>query len=159
WQQTTAADFNAGTQDNTVVTNITGGEVQLALNIADDFSGSVLGSSWTPHSWTGGDASLTVALSGGILTVARSEILSTQAVAGTPVEGLVSFSAPYQHFGLATDVGAVAGNYWAIFSTMGTNNTLFARVNANGFTTDVSLGALPTGFHTYRVQPIAGAFQ
>jgi hypothetical protein len=42
---------------------------------------------------------------------------------------------------------------------MSTTNTLFARVNAGGVTTDVSLGALPSGFHVYRVQPMPGAFQ
>src|SRR5262249_41089213 len=76
------------------------------------------------------------------------------------VEGLVRFgTAAYQHFGLATSFSAVSGNYWAIFSTMGTTNTLFARVNANGTTTDVNIGALPTGFHTYKVLPTSTGFQ
>jgi hypothetical protein len=46
-----------------------------------------------------------------------------------------------------------------MFSTKNTSDTLFARVNAGGVVTDVSLGAPPTGYHVYRVQPIPGAFQ
>ena len=39
-----------------------------------------------------------------------------------------------------------------------TNCALTRNVNANGATTDVGLGALPTGFHTYKVQPTAAGF-
>ena len=158
WQQTSVADFSAGTQNGTSVTNTSGGEVQLGTGFADDFSGTTLnGASWTSNPWVaGGSASV----SSSILSVAGSEVLSTQTFANVPVEASVNFAAaPYQHFGLATDLSSVAGNSWAIFSTMGTSNTLFARVNANGVTQDVSLGALPTGFHVYRVQPMPGAFQ
>ncbi|HMF13790.1 MAG TPA: hypothetical protein VKE94_15835, partial [Gemmataceae bacterium] len=52
-----------------------------------------------------------------------------------------------------------AGNYWAMFSTKGTTNTLYARVSNNGVTSDVSLGALPSGFHVYKVVPVSGGFQ
>lgn len=45
-----------------------------------------------------------------------------------------------------------------MFSTRETANPLFARVNLNGATQDVNLGALPTGFHTYRIVPVAGGF-
>jgi hypothetical protein len=163
WVQTTAADFGAGTPSGTQVTNAAGGEVQLTPSGQgqDDFNGTALSSSWTVTSWApfgGGPASATV--SGGILSVAGCEVLSQQTYAGTGVEGLISFGAtPYQHFGLATDFSAVYGNYWAMFSTAGTTNTLWARVNANGVTTDVNLGALPGGYHVYRVQPVSGGFQ
>src|SRR5205085_3122974 len=96
----------------------------------------------------------------GALSVSAVEVLSAAGSAGTPIEGRVSFAAtPYQHFGLATNFASVSGNSWAMFSTMGTPDTLFARVNANGATQDVSLGALPSGFHIYRVQPVSGGFQ
>jgi hypothetical protein len=157
WQQTTMADFSAGTQSGTTVTNTTGGEVQLASGFSDDFTSTTLNSAWTSKSWVNG-GSATVANS--MLSLAGSAVFSTQTFSDMPVEGSVNFgAAPYQHFGLATDLKAVGGNSWAIFSTMGTSNTLFARVNANGATQDVSLGALPTGFHVYRVQPMPGAFQ
>jgi methionine-rich copper-binding protein CopC len=153
--QTTAADFNAGTLSGTQVTNTSGGEVQLGSGFSDDFSGTALSSSWTATAWqTGGG----VSVSNSILSVTGDEVLSTQTFVNTAVEGRVSFAAEaYQHFGLATDLASVSGNSWAIFSTMGTSNTLYARVNVNGVTTDVSLGALPTGFHVYRVEPTPGA--
>ena len=158
WVQTTATDFSAGTQSGTTVTNTVGGEVQLGTVLSDDFTGTTLDSNtWTSNPWvTGGGA--TVANS--VTTVSGTEVLSTQTFSNTPVEASVNFAAaPYQHFGLATDLSSVSGNSWAIFSTMGTSNTLYARVNVNGVTTDVSLGALPSGFHVYRVQPTPGAFQ
>jgi len=51
------------------------------------------------------------------------------------------------------------GNSWAVFSTLNTTNTLFARVNVNGTTQDVSLGSLPSGFHLYRVEPTSSGFK
>jgi hypothetical protein len=76
------------------------------------------------------------------------------------VEGSIAFgAATYQHFGIVTNFGDAAGNYWAIFSTAGTTNTLFARVDANGTTQDVNLGPLPSGFHDYLIHPVTGGFQ
>jgi methionine-rich copper-binding protein CopC len=161
WNQTTAADFNAGTQSGTIVTNVSGGEIQLAYAFADDFNGSTLGSGWTTKSWSGsGGGPTSTVVSGGTVALAGEELLSTKALAGQPVEGRVSFgAAAWQHFGLATDFGNVAGNYWAMFSTKGTTSTLFARVNNNGTTTDVNLGTLPSGYHVYTVVPVTGGFK
>ena len=161
WQQTTVSDFSAGAQNNTQVTNTSGGEIQLTQGFSDDFTGTSLSSaSWTTNSWAsqgGGPTSVTT--SNSILSVSGAEVLSTATYSDIPIEGRVSFGAtPYQHFGLATDLASSSGNYWAMFSTMGTSNTLYARVNVNGATTDVSLGALPSGFHLYEVQPTTGAF-
>jgi hypothetical protein len=160
--QTTGGDFTSGTQSGTTVTSTAGGEVQLQPSASDDFTGTALGSGWTTNSWApsgGGPTSVTV--SGGTLSVGGAEVSSAVAVpAGATIEGRVSFGAtPYQHFGLATDFANVAGNYWAMFSTGGTSDSLFARVNVNGSTQDVNVGALPSGFHVYRVQPVTGAFQ
>ncbi len=158
--QTTAADFGAGTQSSTAVTNSAGGEVALAQS-SDDFLGTALGAGWTTTSWAsagGGPTSVTVANS--ILSITGAEVRSAAVTAGTPIEAMMAFgAASYQHFGLATDYGAVAGQYWAMFSTLGTSDTLFARVNVNGATQDINIGALPSGMHVYRVQPISGAFQ
>src|SRR5262249_20892966 len=147
WQQTTAADFTGGSQNGTTVTNTSGGEVQLAPGFTDDFTGSALSGSWVSNPWQSGGGG---ALAHSILSVAGTEVLSTQTYLNMAVQGSVNFAAgPYQHFGLATDFGAIAGNYWAVFSTAGSSNTLYARVNANGAETIVSLGTLPSGFHTY----------
>jgi len=155
--QTTTADFNSGTQSGTTVTNTSGGAVQLAPAFSDDFPGSSLSANWTTSPSGGGTSSVTVANS--ILSIGATEVESVQSYSNVGIEASLAFGAePYQHFGLATSLNSVAGNSWALFSTGGTNNTLFARVNANGTTTDVSLGALPTGFHDYRIQPVSGGY-
>jgi hypothetical protein len=153
WKQSTQADFNAGTQSGTTVAS---SGVQLAP-FSDDFAGSALSSAWTSTPTGGGTSSVTV--SNSILAVRATEVDSALTYTGVPVEGLINFgAAPYQHFGFATSLSSVGGNSWALFSTGGTTNTLFARVNANGTTTDVSLGALPAGFHDYLIKPVAGGF-
>jgi methionine-rich copper-binding protein CopC len=159
WVQSTVADFAGGTQSGTAITNTGGGEERLAQT-SDDFTGTALSSAWTTTSWTSaGGAATSVVVSGSVVSISGAEVLSSASSAGAPIEASVNFAAaPFQHFGLATDFGTVSGNYWAMFSTGGTSDTLFARVNSNGTTQDVSLGALPTGFHTYRVQPVAGGF-
>ena len=63
---------------------------------------------------------------------------------------MINFGAiPYQNFGMATNLSSASGNYWAVFGTQATTNTLFAQVNVSGTTQAVSLGALPSGFHDY----------
>jgi hypothetical protein len=161
WQQTTTADFSTGTQSGTQVAS--GGGVQLApsattLMLSDDFPGTSLSSSWTSTPTGAGPARLTVANS--ILSLWATEVDSAQAYPNSPpLEARVALGAsPWQGFGLATTLASTAG-YWALFDTMGTTNTLFARINVNGTTQDVNVGALPAGFHTYRIQPVAGGFQ
>ncbi|HEY7114975.1 MAG TPA: DUF4082 domain-containing protein, partial [Tepidisphaeraceae bacterium] len=119
WSQTTAADFNAGTQSGTSVTGTAGGEVQMLPSFADDFAGTSLGAAWTTTSWApfgGGPTNVTV--SGGILSVGGAGVFSTTAVNSATIEGRVSFgNGAYEHFGLATDLSTVSGAYWAMFST------------------------------------------
>jgi FKBP-type peptidyl-prolyl cis-trans isomerase 2 len=155
WVQSTAADFNTGNQNGTALADPANGGLQLAPSFFDDFQGTTPSSSWTSRAWvTGG----TVSVSGGILSLAGAEVASTQTLTGTPVEGRVNFAAAAnQQFGLATGLGSTSGNSWALFSTKGTKNTLYARVNVAGVTHDLKLGALPSGFHVYRVTPVAGS--
>jgi hypothetical protein len=159
WQQGTAADFNSGTHSGTAVGQVGNGEVQLASSFFDEFGGTSLGSSWNSEPWAGGGPVETT-VSGGILSIRGTQLLSVPTFSNAALEARLNFPAvSYQHFGMATNLGAFGGNYWAIFSTAGTTNTLFVRVNASGVAMDVSLGALPTGFHVYRVQPIATGFE
>jgi hypothetical protein len=159
WMQTTAADFNAGSNSGTAVTNTSGGEVRLAPSFSDDFNGSALSSSWTSTAWP--KATLKVTVSGGLLSVSGGQVRSVQSVpAGVPVEGWVTLAAATnQKFGLATDMSASAGNSWAIFTTNNTTGTCYAEVNSAGSVSTVSLGARPSGYHLYRVQPTATGFQ
>jgi hypothetical protein len=148
--------------DGTIITNNDGGEVQLAPLLQDDFDGGALnGTDWTTTSWTfmgGGVTALTAGA--GTVSVAGGAIFSAQSYTNTPVEGRIQFGgATYQHFGLATGLSTASGNYWAMFSTRDASNRLFARVNANGSSTDVDIGALPAGFHTYKVEPTTTGFK
>jgi hypothetical protein len=160
WTQTSASDFGSGTNGGTAAA---GGDVRLLVGptFSDEFTNATLGSSWTTSSWAsagGGPTSVTV--SGGVLSVGGAGVFSTFNTNGMTVEGRVSFgAAAFQHFGMATDYASASGSYWADFSTAGTTNTLFARVNNNGATQNVNLGALPAGFHLYTVKPVAGGFQ
>jgi hypothetical protein len=159
WQQTSQADFAAGTHAGTA-TGAAGG-VTLAGAFADDFSGSALAAGWNVHSWSseGGGPTVTT-VSGGSLQLAGAMLRSADSFANQPLTVRAQFGATaYQHLGLATDLTSVAGNYWAMFSTGGTTNTLFARVNVSGATQDVNLGSLPAGFHDYRIVPTASAFE
>jgi hypothetical protein len=156
WIQSTASDFNAGTQSGTM-TNSSGG-VQMAPAFSDSFSGTALSSAWKTTATGGGAASTTV--NNGTLSVLATEVDSVQTYSSVLVEGTVSFGAsPYQHFGMATGLNSVNGNSWAMFSTAGSTNTLYARVNANGSMQDVSLGTLPSGYHDYLIKQVSGGFQ
>jgi hypothetical protein len=157
WLQTSAADFGTGTQNNTAVGSTFGGGEQLAYTFSDDFTGTSLGSAWTSKSLSSA-ASVTVA--NGVLSVLAAEVLSVPTTTTGGVEASVTIgAAASEYFGLATDLAAAKGNYWAVFTTRTTTTTLYAEVNVNGTLTDTSLGALPAGFHVYRVQPIATGFQ
>ena len=162
WVQTSASDFGTGTNDGTTVANGSGGEITLAALPPETFSGTALSAAdWSVSSWSSaGGGPVTTSVANGILALGGAGVYSTASAANVAVEGRLKFgAAAYQHFGLATGLDAVAGRYWAMFSTKGTTNTLYARVNANGTTTDVSLGALPTGFHTYLVKPVSTGFE
>jgi hypothetical protein len=163
WVQTTAAQLNGGSSTNVAVTATGDGELQLAPDFRDDFNGTSLNAAnWTTTSWTGaGGGPTSVTVSAGILNILGAQILSTQVVPPlTPVEGRITIAAAAnRNFGLATDLTAAAGNYWATFTTGTTTNSLYARVNNNGTLTDVRISALPSGYHTYRVTPVSTGFQ
>ncbi len=160
WQQNTVAQFNTGTTNGTQVSAASGGgQVGLAAGISDNFA-TLNSATWTTTPWVSGGGATPAVSNGTGLAVAGAEVLSSAKSAYTPVEASVSFApAPYQYFGLSTGLSSTSGNYWAMFGTAGTSDTLFAVVNANGATNTVSLGAIPSGFHTYEVAPIPGAFQ
>ncbi len=151
WVSTSSADFATGTASGVQVTDEGGGRLRLVTAFRDEFAGTALSSSnWTTQNWSG-SAQYTV--SGGTLSVTAGMISSANTTTGVPVEGRVAFGAsPFQHFGLATGLSTVAGNSWAIFSTGGGSDTLYARVNVNGSTQQVTVGTLSTAFNLYRIQ-------
>lgn len=158
WTQTTLSDFSGGTHEGTIATSEDGGALQMAAEFADEFSGTALNTTqWGTQTWSSGNS---IAVASGVLSVQGSLVISANTFSGKAIEGSIKFGAtPYQHFGLATSFNTVANDYWAVFSTMGSSSNLFARVNALGNTQDVDLGALPTGFHNYRIEPTASGFK
>jgi methionine-rich copper-binding protein CopC len=159
WTQTTAADFSTGTSAGTAVTNTSGGEIQLAPAFRDDFNGTALSSAWTVIANSVGAGSPNLSVSGGVISLGKNQIKTTQTFVGTGIEASVTFnSAQMQQVGLATDLLTTAGNSGAYFTTKSTTNTLYARVNQNGTLTDVSVGALPSGAHIYAIYPVPTGF-
>ncbi len=148
--QTTYADFAAGTPTNVNVTEDSGGELRLAAQLYDAFNGTSLSPSWTSTPWSAGG---TATVGGGTLTVNGTDVSSNMTFSGSRVlEGRVNFGAtPFEHFGLATDLNGNANSAWALFSTMGTSNTLFARTLLNGVEQTVNLGGGIGSFHTYQI--------
>ncbi len=164
WSQSSVADFQGGTSSNTAVsaTSSGGGQVTLAPAFSDDFAGTALDSNWTTTSWTpsgGGPTSVTVA--NNVVSVAGAEVVSTSMISsGGGVQGSVNFgAAPFQNFGMATDLANTTGNSWALFGTSATTDTLFAQVNQSGTVQSVNVGPLPSGFHTYLIQEVSGGVQ
>ncbi len=157
WSQSSLADFSTGTHAGTAVTDAGGGALQLAPSLSDEFGGTALAGAWGTGVW---NSSNLISVSGGNLSVQGAQVLSANTFADKPVEGSINFGATaYQHFGFATGFDTVQGNYWAMFSTNASSDALYARVNALGTTQDVLIGALPSGFHTYRVEPTATGFK
>jgi parallel beta-helix repeat protein len=152
WHQTTVADFSAGLLAGLSITNTSGGEVQLKKGTSDEFASAKLGSQWS--------STAKISFTSGIASIVNGQIQSVQSSARQAVEARIRFAAsPRQNFGLATSMAATAGNSWAVFTTRATAHTLYAQVNVNGTLTAVSLGALSTGYRTYRVEPTLAGFR
>jgi hypothetical protein len=159
WQQTTAGQFGSGVASNVDITNTAGGELTLGMLVSDDFTSASLGSGWTVNNWDG-TGSISTSISAGVLTLGRTQIRSTATTTDSPFEARISVGAgAWQEFGLGTDLAEETGNYWAIFSTLSTTNTLYAQVNNNNSVTKTSLGTLPSGYHVYKIVPTGSGFQ
>lgn len=122
--------------------------------IATEFDGSSLSSGWTSILWSGGSGGSTV--SGGTVAV-NGALLRTTALSGpgSSVEFVATFgAATHQHAGFGADLSGASR--WAIFSTMGTTDTLYARVNNSGTFIETPLGTgLVGSAHTYRIDWLA----
>jgi methionine-rich copper-binding protein CopC len=147
---TSSAEFTAGTISGLSVSDEGGGRLRLASAFRDDFTGTTLSSSWSSQLWSGSGAA-TVA--DGAASVSAAMIQTETTFTGVPLEGRVKFGAsPFQHFGYATSLNDTNGNSWAIFSTGGSSETLYARVNVNGTTQQVTIGTLSTAYQLYRIE-------
>lgn len=122
--------------------------------IATEFDGSGLPSGWTSTLWSGGSGGS--AVSGGAVTVNGALLRTTTLTGpGSSVEFTATFgAATFQHGGFGVDLSGTSR--WAIFSTMGTTDTLYARTNNNGTFADTPLGTGLVGSpHTFRIDWLA----
>ncbi len=121
--------------------------------VTEKFDGGSLPAGWTSAAWNAGGGS-TVA--GGNVAVNGALLRSTSLAGhGSSIEFVATFGGvAFQHGGFGVDLAGTPR--WAIFSTAGTTDTLYARTNNNGTSTDTALG---TGFigspHTYRIDWLA----
>ncbi|MGZ4683131.1 MAG: DUF4082 domain-containing protein, partial [Acidimicrobiales bacterium] len=150
---TTTADFSAGSGVATLVTPTGDGAVALGTASVQDFDGSALPAELVAGpAWTGGGAA---SVSGGSLAVDGTPVRSSATYGpGTSVEVVATFApSPSQHIGFGTDLDVQP---WAMFSTRGTTDTLYARTKSPSGTIDTPI-ALPEGSfigspHRYRVE-------
>lgn len=158
--QTTTADFSqsctvltntipAPVLANTHVSDVASGTVTLAATFFDDFNASPLDPRWETGNWSGSNTPL---ISSSILTVPSATwVRSTGTYTYGVIEAVAEFgSGASQHIGFASS--GFAGDRYFIFSTAGTTDTLFARVNNSVSEQSVNLGPLPTGLHRYTIE-------
>ena len=158
---TTVADFSAGSTACSVVAHTGNGEVTLAPTVDQEFNNSMFPSDWVISPWTtGGTATVT----GGQLGV-DGALAATSAYygPGKSLDFVATFGADtYQHVGFLQTAATVAGESWAMFSTAGTTNSLFARINNNGTTSDIlipppALGSWIGTPHHFRIDWMASS--
>ncbi|MCS7014882.1 MAG: Ig-like domain-containing protein [Gemmatales bacterium] len=152
---TTVQDFSTGITSNVMITNQSGGELQLRGRLYDDFSDNVLNPQWQHQSWSSiGGGPVTLQLSGGQLALGGGAIISQQEMGLVAVQAKLSFSnSPYQNFGLASSLGDPRSSVWILFGTNPDGSRLWARANVYGNRLDYDLGPVPTGQHIYRIVP------
>lgn len=151
----TLADFLAPcvATDGTLATSAGDGAVGLDGAFRDGFDGASLdGARWASGSWSGGG--YTPSVSGGVLQVAGANgayVRSRSTFSGQTLEGVASFGAgPWQHLGFGSQ--DFEGDRYLLFSTFNGSSNLYARTNTGQGEQRTDLGALPAGFHTYRVE-------
>ncbi len=153
---TTYNDFAPGcaVYTDTIPTDISNGAVTLAGQLHDGFNGTSLNSQWSSGAWPvppGGPYNPT--FSNGVMTLSGGGWVRSQSVYTTPrvIESVAEFgNGANQHIGFADD--GFLGNRYFIFSTLGGGSNLYARVNNNASEQSLNLGAIPSGFHRYRIE-------
>lgn len=158
---TAVADFNAGTPGACYVAETTDGEVLLAPTEGTEFFGGPgLPAGWILADWEGFAAA---SVGSGLLTVSRGRVNSNSGAygPGLALESVATFGAQtFQHVGLgegdnstgSTGIVGDTARQWAMFSTNGTVNTVFARSNIGSGTTDTPVAAVDGQAHRYRIE-------
>ena len=147
----TLADFSAGAAGACYVAQAANGEIILAPTVGTEFSGATLPAGWDSYVWqTGGAATF----NGAVARVDDAIIATLEPYfgPGRAIEFVATFAAANsQHVGFGVDVYSVL--YWAMFSTGGTGQGLYARTNNNGAEVNTLLGNAYIGApHRYRIE-------
>ena len=152
---TTTSDFQVacvGT-NGTLATLDGDGAVGLDGAFRDTFDGPSLDTSrWVAGTWNGGTYTPSF-LNGAVQVIGSTgaSLRSSSTFATHTLEGVAEFGAgAWQHLGFGS-LG-FAGDQYLLFSTIGTNTTLFARSNSGGGEVQTNLGSIPVGRHTYRIE-------
>jgi len=157
WTQTPTSGFSARTNSGTTVTS---GGVQMANELFDHFTGSALSSNWTTQSWSGhGGGPLSDTVASSILSIKGGLAMSTPTVGLAPFTAVATFGASSgQAIGLTTASLINSGITAALIRTT-SSTALQAIVYINGATTTASLGTIPSGSHTYSINPTSTSVQ
>jgi Calx-beta domain/Bacterial Ig domain len=153
---TSSADFTGCASVQLIDTRVVplgDGAVRLAGQLSDEYNGSSLDAQWVAGRWDGTPYAPVPA--NGMLTIgdppALDWVRSAQTYPLTTFEVRAQFTAsPAEHIGLGS-LG-YAGNQYLIFSTFNGTTQLYARSNMGAGEQTTPLGAIPTGFHTYRIE-------
>ena len=152
-EDTTVADFSAGSGTGTSVVQTGDGALVLGQAEVYDFGSGPLPATLTEGpAWTAGSSAT---VTGGALHVDGTRVRTSATYGiGSSVEFVATFgSAPFQHLGFGTDFDVQP---WAFFSTNNTNTTLYARTKTTSGTTDTPLvpvgGPLLGVPHRYRIE-------
>ena len=150
---TSTADFAAGTQSNTIVSDRAGGgHVTLAPTVAQEFSGTTVPANWASTSLA---ATSSVAVAGGAATVSgRTFRLSTTFATGRELDAVATLKAVNgQWLGVTDDDFSGASDRWAAFRTTSTGGLAAQTQNgtAGSTTTNLAAGLLGVS-HRYEIE-------
>ena len=142
---TTYANFSAGAGGCFIDPNMGDGAVRLTGTLDDEFMGTALPAGWSYGLWGGSPP----AVGGGHLLVNGSIAGTTTTYnPGVVLEFVATFTADtYQHAGFVESL--VFNGPWAMFSTMDTTTSLYARAGATD--TPITGNYLGTP-HLYRIE-------
>ena len=148
-QDTTDADFGAGSGAGAYISNSVDGEVTLQPTVGEEFTDPTLPPGWTVTPWNTGGA---VSASGGALQVDGARFGADAVFGpGRTLEFVATYGADRFHYvGLGTDFNAAP---WIILGTVAGSTELFARTNDGAQSLDTPLGGAWLGVpNLYRIE-------
>ena len=159
------ADFQQGNLSDLLLSNVSGGEINLSPALSNDFSDALPYADWGSFEWAAGGTST---VTGGVLSVdgARFNTIPEGSTfgPGSSLEFVATFGAEsFQHigFGGGSDAAGTGGIYngefpWAMFSTGNGTANIKARTLPSNGDPEVQFdipgsAALIGSSHTYRI--------